>query len=124
MNHVLEHVTSIEWNHRNQVGKSKQNVDPHDPKHQIDKDQQAFFTEEVPEECIIGLQHCFLVWMHRYTLEFEWDDHDGYNVQRSDERPLQSSVFHIRRQWPCEAIDACCIRREPLNTQEWVALFN
>ena len=48
MNHVLEHVASIEGNHWNQVGKSKQNVDPHHPKHQIDEDQQPSFPRKLP----------------------------------------------------------------------------
>ena len=47
MNHVLEHVASIEWNHWNEVGKPEKNVDPHDPEQEVDKEEQAFFPDQV-----------------------------------------------------------------------------
>ena len=47
MNHVLEHVASIKRNHWNEVGKPEKNVDPHDPEQEVDKEEQAFFPDQV-----------------------------------------------------------------------------
>ena len=47
MNHVLEHVASIEWNHWHEVGKPEKNVDPHDPKQEVDEEEQPLFPDQV-----------------------------------------------------------------------------
>ena len=124
MHHIFEHMTTVKWHHWNQVGETEEYVDPHDPKHEIDEEQETLLTNQICEPRIIRFEHGLFVRMHCYTLQLEWNEHRCNNLERSDEDTLRNRVIGVWRKWSSETIDAFCIFCKTFNSQECVAWFD
>ena len=69
--HVSQHVAAVKGHHRNQVGKAKKDVDPHQPEHQVAEKHQNIGAQEAANDPIPCDHQRLLKGVNRYTSEFK-----------------------------------------------------
>ena len=124
MRHVPEHVATVKGNHGNQVGESKQEVDPNEPEKEVDEDQHAVNAEDAGHDAIALLKETLLHGMHRHPLELKGHEDEPQGVNRRCDKALGEACFDVGGEWAGKAVDADGAVGHLLHAEEGIARFD
>ena len=78
--HVSQHVATVKGHHRNQVGKTKKDVDPHQPKHQVAEKHQNIGAQDAANDSITSYHQRLFKGVNRYPSKFKRNQQNRQNV--------------------------------------------